>query len=203
MNSTTRWSGTGLAMAGTLALSGPAEAHTFGVLSADFFSGVAHPFSGIDHLLAMIAVGLWATQLAERTEHAAALYLVPAAFVAMMAAGGYAAMNNIALPEVEAGILVSIVVLGLLIAASPRMPVLIGMLIAGGFALFHGHAHGSEVPDTTAAWFYIAGFVLATALLHGIGVTLGLVLHGGRAGLVRRAGGAGIAAAGVALYILG
>lgn len=202
MSSTRRWSWTGLASAVALALSGPAEAHTFGVLSTDFFSGVAHPFSGIDHLLAMIAVGLWATQLAERTDRAAALYLVPAAFMAMMAVGGFAAMNNVALPEVEAGILISIVVLGLLIAAAPPIPLLVGMVIAGGFALFHGHAHGGEVPDTSAAWFYVAGFVAATGLLHGIGLTLGLVLYGGGAGLVRRAGGAGIAVAGVALYIL-
>ncbi len=198
-----RWGGTGLAMAVAAALAGPAEAHTFGVLSTDFASGLAHPFGGIDHLLAMIAVGLWATQLAERTDRASALYLVPAAFVAMMAAGGLAAMHNIALPEVEAGILGSIVVLGLLIAAAPQMPVIIGMLVAGGFALFHGHAHGSEVPDTAAALLYVAGFVLATGLLHGVGLALGLVLHGGRASLVRRVGGAGIAAAGVALYILG
>ncbi len=203
MSRAERWGWTGLVMAVAVALAGPAEAHTFGVLSVDFSTGLAHPFGGVDHLLAMIAVGLWATQLAERTDRAAALYLVPAAFMAMMAVGGVAAMNNVMLPEVELGILGSIVVLGLLIAAAPQMPVLVGMLIAGVFALFHGHAHGGEVPDTAAAWLYVAGFVLATGLLHGIGLALGLVLHGGRASLVRRAGGAGIAAAGVALYILG
>jgi urease accessory protein len=186
-------------VAAAIIMAGAAEAHTLGVGAAGFSAGLAHPFAGIDHVLAMIAVGLWATRLAERTDRAAALYLVPLAFVAMMTVGGIAGMTGVASPLVEAGILASIVVLGLLIATAPRMPVAAGVAIAGGFALFHGHAHGGELPEAASAWLYAVGFLLATGFLHGLGVAFGLVLQG----LAGRLGGAGIAVAGVTLYILG
>lgn len=180
---------------------GAAEAHTFGASAAGFSAGLVHPLLGLDHLLAMIAIGLWATQLAERTGHATALWLVPAAFVTMMGVGGLSAILGFDLPLVETGIIGSVIVLGLLIAATPRLPVEAGIVLAAVFAVFHGHAHGGELPDGATAPLYALGFLLATAFLHGIGLALGLVLQGGR--LVPRLGGAGIAAAGVALYILG
>lgn len=203
MNNTTRWSGAGIATLIAVVMAGAAEAHTLGVAAAGFSAGLAHPLAGIDHLLAMIAIGLWAVQLADRSGHAAALYLVPAAFVAMMAVGGAVAMSGLALPDVETGIIGSVVVLGLLIAAAPQMPVSAGMAIAGVFALFHGHAHGGEVPEAASATLYAVGFLLSTAFLHGIGIALGLIAQSGRSRLAGRLSGAGIAAAGVALYIFG
>lgn len=203
MNSASRWGWTGIATLVAVVMAGAAEAHTLGVAAAGFSAGLAHPLAGVDHLLAMIAIGLWAVQLAERSGRASALYLVPAAFVGMMAVGGIAAMSDLPLPEVETGIIGSIVVLGLLIAVAPQMPVAAGMAIAGLFALFHGHAHGNEVPEAASATLYAVGFLIATAFLHGIGLALGLVTQSGRLRLVGRLGGAGIAAAGVALYIFG
>jgi len=201
MNDAGRWGWTSLATLVAIVMAGAAEAHTLGAAAAGFSAGLAHPLAGIDHLLAMIAIGLWAVQNAERSGRAAALYLVPAAFVGMMALGGVATMMELPLPEVETGILGSVVVLGLLIAVAPQMPIAVGMAIAGAFALFHGHAHGSEVPEAASAALYALGFLLTTAFLHGIGIALGLILQTGRSRLVGRLGGAGIAAAGVALYI--
>ena len=203
MNNAGRWGWTSIATLVAIVMAGAAEAHTLGVAAAGFSAGLAHPLAGIDHLLAMIAIGLWSVQLAERSGRASALYLVPAAFIAMMAAGGIAAMSGLPLPEVETGILGSVIVLGLLITVAPQMPVAAGMAIAGIFALFHGHAHGGEVPEAASATLYALGFLIATAFLHGIGIALGLVVQGGRSRLAGRLGGAGIAAAGVALYIFG
>jgi urease accessory protein len=203
MNNAGRWGWASIATLVAIVMAGAAEAHTLGVAAAGFSAGLAHPFAGIDHLLAMIGIGLWAVQLAERSGRASALYLVPAAFLVMMAVGGVAAMTGLPLPEVETGILGSVVVLGLLIAVAPQMPVAAGMAIAGVFALFHGHAHGGELPEAASATLYALGFLLATTFLHAIGVALGLILQNGRSRLVGRLGGAGIAAAGVALYIFG
>lgn len=180
---------------------GAAEAHTFGPSAAGFSAGLVHPLLGLDHLLAMIAIGLWATQLAERTGRPAPLWLVPAAFVTMMGGGALVAITGLDLPLVETGIVGSVIVLGLLIAAAPRLPIPAGLALAAFFALFHGYAHGNELPESAAAPLYALGFLLATTFLHGIGVALGLVLQDSR--LAPRLGGVGIAVAGVALYILG
>lgn len=198
-----RWSGVVSAALVAVVVAGAAEAHTFGTAAAGFSAGLAHPLIGLDHLLAMVAVGLWAVQLAERTGRAAALWLVPGAFVVMMAAGAMQAMVAGSVPGVELGILGSLVVLGLLVAVAPQLPVWAGALIAGVFALFHGHAHGSEVPEAAVPALYAAGFVITTVFLHGVGIGLGLLLGEGRARLVSRLGGAGIAAAGAAFYIFG
>jgi urease accessory protein len=184
-------------------LAGAAEAHTLGAAAAGFSAGLAHPLVGLDHLLAMVAVGLWAVQLAERSRRVAALWLVPGAFVLMMAAGALRAMTAGSVPEAELGIIGSLVVLGLLVAAAPHLPIWAGAAVAGGFALFHGHAHGAEMPEAASAALYAAGFVMTTAFLHGVGIALGLLLTEGRTRLLARFGGAGIAAAGVAFYILG
>jgi urease accessory protein len=173
---------------------GTALAHTPGTGEAGLAAGFAHPLLGVDHIMAMVAVGLWASQHGGR-----ALWLVPASFVAVMAVG--AALAQVAaLPAVELGIVGSLLVLGALVAFSARLPVAIGALIVGVFALFHGHAHGAEMPAGSAALFGL-GFVAATALLHGLGVAAGLYWRSTAAGWLVRAGGAAVAATGVVLLI--
>ncbi len=164
-----------------------AQAHV-GVHGVGLAAGMMHPFSGLDHLLAMIAVGAWAAQQGGR-----ARWAVPLAFVAMMVAGGaWGGLGNW-LPGIESGIAASVLVLGLLIAFSARLPLAAGMALAGAFALFHGYAHGAEMPAIANAWLYALGFVLSTALLHAAGLGAGLAI---KAGLMRL-GGAGLAFAGM------
>lgn len=163
-------------------------------LTWDFSAGAAHPLSGLDHLLAMVAVGLWAAQLGGR-----ARWLVPAAFVGVMALGGALGQSGVVVvPGVEQGIAASVLVLGLLIAAAVRLPVAAGMALVGGFAVFHGFVHGAEMPAAASGLSYGAGFVAATALLHTAGVGLGL-LAGNFSTRATRFAGWGIAAAGVVL----
>lgn len=198
-----RWTGAIAAALVAVIVAGAAEAHTFGLAAAGFSAGLAHPLVGLDHLLAMVAVGLWAVQIAEGGDRPGALWLVPGAFVAMMAVGGVLAMVQVGVPQVELGIVGSLVVLGALVAVAPHLPVWAGAAVAGAFALFHGHAHGTEVPEAASAALYATGFVVTTVFLHGVGVGLGLLLSEGRARFVSRLGGAGIAVAGLALYISG
>ena len=132
------------------------EGHDF---TWDFSGGFAHPLSGWDHLLAMIAVGLWAAQLGGR-----ARWLVPSAFVGVMALGAALGHAGLMFPGVEQGIAASVLVLGLLIATAVRLPVAAGMALVGLFAGFHGIAHGAEMPATAGGLSYGAGFILATAL---------------------------------------
>lgn len=131
-------------------------------------SGLGHPFSGLDHLAAMLAVGLWAAQLGGR-----ALWLVPLSFVSVTAMSGLLAMFAVPIPFIEGGITLSLLVLGLLIAAAIRLPVLASAAIVCVFAVFHGYAHGAEMPQNADTLAYAAGFILATALLHlsGIGMS--------------------------------
>ena len=163
----------------------------------DLASGLMHPIGGLDHVLAMVAVGLLAAQLGGR-----ALWLVPASFVAAMAAAGIAGMSGIALPLTETGIALSLIVLGGAIALRLAMPVAAAMALVGFFAIFHGYAHGIETPETASGLLYGLGFVAATALLHGLGVGIGLLVGRLEAGhgrqMVRIAGGAA-AVVGVAL----
>ena len=156
--------------AGTL----PAFAHLDPVEHGSFAAGLSHPLFGTDHILAMVAVGLWAALLAQSTERRA-LWLVPAAFVGTMIAGFLAAMVGAPLPFVEPVILASVVVIGLLAAVALNVPVAMAMAMVGFFAFFHGHAHGGEIGEAGAG-AYAAGFALATALLHAAGVALGLGL---------------------------
>lgn len=145
----------------------PALAHTGGSLHAHggFGSGFAHPLMGLDHLLAMLAVGIWAAQ-----SRRAALWVLPLVFPLAMAAGALLALNGVTLPAVEAGIAASVVVLGLLIAFAVKMPLWAGAVVVSLFALVHGHAHGAEVPAGASVWMYGAGFLLATLLLHMAGL---------------------------------
>src|SRR5438270_3081616 len=131
--------------------------------------GLMHPVSGIDHVLAMIAVGLLAAHLRGR-----ALWLVPLSFVGMMACGGALGSAGINLPYVEIGIGLSIVVLGIASAAGANPPVAVAMALVGLFAIFHGYAHGAEMPETASGFAYGLGFVIGTALLHEIGLGLGI-----------------------------
>ena len=156
-------------------------------------SGLSHPFTGLDHLLAMVAVGLWASQFGRR-----ALVLLPMVFVAMMAAGAALGVQGAAMPGVEAGIRMSVVVLG--VAVASRMPVSLAMgaTLVGLFAVFHGYAHGAEIPAAASPLIYGLGFVAATLVLHGIGIAIGVLTH--RPLLLRTAGGA-IAVAGLLLFV--
>jgi urease accessory protein len=174
-----------------------AQAHVGIGAAAGFAHGFAHPISGLDHVLAMVAVGVFAARLGGR-----ALWLVPLSFVAMMAVGGAVGMAGIGLPLVEIAIGLSIVVLGLCAAGSYRMPVAVAMTVAGIFALFHGYAHGAEMPESLSGLEYAAGFVLATSLLHAAGIAIGLAPRrlGEAFGVpVLRAAGSAIAVAGVAI----
>jgi urease accessory protein len=183
-----------LAGAAVLVLAaGGAEAHEFGAHGAGFAQGLAHPFGGLDHLLAMLAVGLWAAQLGGR-----ALWAVPVAFLAAMALGGVAGAAGLPLPRVELGIAGSLVGIGALVLTAARLPPALAAALVGLFALFHGHAHGTELPQAASALSYGLGFLAATALLHGAGITAARLAGSGAAALVRL-GGAGVAAAGLVL----
>ncbi len=151
----------------------PALAHVGLHDSGGFTHGFMHPIGGADHVLAMVAVGILAAQLGGR-----ALWLVPGAFVAMMIAGGWLGFAGVELPLVETGIAASVFVLGALVALDVKLPVALAVALAGGFALFHGHAHGTELPGGSAPVSFALGFVVATALLHGAGVALGLSFRG-------------------------
>jgi urease accessory protein len=167
----------------------PAFAHLDPAAHGSFMAGLTHPLSGVDHMLAMIAVGLWAAQIGGRARLA-----IPAAFVALMATGFVLALAGASLPFVEPGILASIVGLGLLVMLAVKTPAAIGAGIVGVFALFHGHAHGGELGAATAMTFGL-GFVVATAALHAAGVAIGMML-GGRNPAVTRLLGLATAASG-------
>jgi urease accessory protein len=174
-----------------------ALAHTGAEHALSFASGFAHPFTGADHLLAMVAVGLWAGLNTGR-----ALWAWPAAFVGVMLVGGALGMAGVDLPMVETGILVSVVVLGLLVLAAAQWPVVLGAALVGVFALLHGHAHGAELPIGAAAVTYAAGFALGTAILHMIGLGLAQAASDGAGQRLVRGAGALIAAGGVALALV-
>ena len=146
-----------------------AEAHTGVGSTMGFAHGLGHPFNGLDHILAMVAVGLFAANLGGRS-----LWLVPLSFVAMMAAGGALGVAGIDMPFVEIGIGTSVIVLGLAVAMQWNLPVSGAMALVGFFALFHGHAHGAEMPTDASGLAYGAGFLLATIVLHLVGVGLGV-----------------------------
>lgn len=152
-----------------LIAAGTAEAHTGIGSTMGFAHGFGHPFDGLDHVLAMVAVGLFAANLGGR-----ALWLVPLSFVAMMAAGGALGIFGANLPFVEIGIAASVIVLGLAVAMQWNLPVAGAMALVGFFALFHGHAHGAEMPTDASGLAYGLGFVFATAILHLVGIGLGL-----------------------------
>ncbi|WP_376988285.1 HupE/UreJ family protein [Bosea sp. R86505] len=175
------------------ALAGPALAHTGVGAVHGFGAGLMHPLFGVDHVLAMVAVGLWAGLTGGRARLA-----YPLAFVGMMVLSGLWGMSGAALPGVEIGIAVSVVVLGLAIALRATPPLAAGAAACAIFAIFHGHAHGAELPQGSSGLAYALGFVLATAALHGAGLGLAGLLAA-RAPLLARVAGGGLALAGVAI----
>jgi urease accessory protein len=161
-------------------------------------SGFAHPFAGVDHLLAMIGVGVWASLLS--VKRPAAAYLVPASFIAMMLVGAAAGFAGIKLPLAEGAIVGSVLVLGALIIAAVRLPSAAAMAVVGLFAVFHGYAHAIEAP-TSGTGLYIMGFVAATALLHAAGLGLGGVARRAVGDLGLRALGGAVMAGGALVLI--
>lgn len=173
-----------------------AHAHVNGSDASGFTHGFGHPLSGLDHLCAMLAVGLWAAQMGGR-----ALWAVPATFVAVMALGGALVMCGIALPLVESGIVLSVLMLGIFVAAAVRLPLAASVAIVGLFALCHGQAHGAEMPETASGIAYGAGFILATALLHVGGIGLGIGIQRLATPNFIRFAGAAIAVCGAYLWV--
>ena len=164
--------------------------------TAGFASGLAHPLTGFDHLLAMVAVGRWAGQLGGR-----AIWTVPLTFVSVMTLGAILGMSGMALPFVETGILASVLILGVLVAASVRLPLAASAVIVGVFALAHGQAHGAEMPVNASGFVYALGFAGVTALLHLTGIGWGLAMkHFATKTVIRYTGGS-IAALGVYLCL--
>jgi urease accessory protein len=159
--------------------------------AAGFLSGLRHPVSGLDHVLAMIAVGLWGAQLGQP-----AIWLLPVTFPMVMAFGGFLGLLGVPLPGVELGIALSAILLGLMVAREARPPLPVAAALVGFFAIFHGYAHGAELPEGQSGLTYSIGFVVATGCLHAAGIAIGLVhvWPAGRTAL--RFAGAFVAAAG-------
>jgi urease accessory protein len=169
----------------------PAVAHT-GDLSGGFLGGFAHPLFGPDHVVAMVAVGLWGAFLGPPP-----MFILPIVFPLVMAVGGVLGILAVPLPAAELAIAASAIVLGLMVASAARPPLWVAATIVAAFAIFHGYAHGAELPAGTDAAAYSIGFVTATGLLHLAGIALGLTVRwpAGRIGV--RGTGAAIAGAGL------
>ncbi len=161
-----------------------------------FSTGLLHPWTGLDHLLAMLAVGLWAAQLGGR-----ALWLVPTSFLVAMGFGAGLGLTGWTLPWLEQGIAASVFLLGLAIALSARVPAFVPALLVAGFALFHGTAHGAEMPTGISSAGYFSGFLLGTASLHALGLGLGLALGRFTPAVALRGLGGAIACIGLSLLI--
>jgi urease accessory protein len=188
-----------LLAAPALLLALPALAHTgHGAVSGGgFLSGLTHPLFGWDHVAAMVAVGLWGAFLGPP-----AIWLLPVVFPMVMAFAAAAGVLGLPLPGVEAGIAVSAIVLGLLIVFAVRPPLWVAAVIVGAFAVFHGHAHGTELPEAANPFAYAAGFVISTGLLHAAGIALGLLVALPRGEVAIRSGGGLISLAGAG-FLLG
>jgi urease accessory protein len=173
-----------------------AQAHVVLGQTSGFIHGLVHPLTGLDHIVTMMAIGLWAAQRGGR-----ALWTVPLTFVSVMAVGGLLGMMDVSIPFVEQGIIASVLILGVLIVSVVRLPLVASSLLVGLFAVFHGLSHGAEMPETVSGLAYGIGFIMATGMLHGIGVGLGLLVQKlDRPRLIRYAG-SGIAAFGIYLLI--
>jgi urease accessory protein len=178
-----------------LAAPSGAWAHIQAGEGGGFVSGFHHPMSGWDHVLAMVAVGLWGAQLG-----APAIWILPVTFPMVMALGGMMGLLGVPVPGVEIGIALSALVLGAMVLAEKRPPLWVAAAIVGIFAIFHGHAHGTELPAGQSGLLYSMGFVMATGCLHGIGISIRLIHRWTAGRLILRAAGAMVAAAG--LYFL-
>jgi urease accessory protein len=169
----------------------PAWGHQQQGQAAGFLAGLRHPASGLDHVLAMVSVGLWGAQLGPP-----AIWLLPVTFPLVMAFGGFLGLLGVPLPGVELGIALSAVLLGLMVAREARPPIWVAAALVGFFAVFHGHAHGRELPAGQSALLYSIGFVVATGCLHASGIGIGLVHRWGWGRLALRIAGGAVALAG-------
>lgn len=180
-----------LALANTTAF-----AHTGEGLTGGFVSGLTHPIFGWDHVVAMVAVGLWGAVLGRP-----AIWILPIVFPLVMAFGAALGVAGIPVPFIETGIALSGVVLGLLIVFFVKTPMVIAAVLVGLFAIFHGHAHGTELPDAANPIAYAVGFVIATGLLHLFGILFGTLMASEAGKWAVRAGGAVIALVGAAFLV--
>ncbi len=157
-------------LGGCLLAPPPVRAHIEQGQATGFLTGWGHPWSGLDHILAMIAVGLWGAQLG-----VPAIWLLPIAFPMMMAVGALMGLLSIPIPGIEIGIACSALVLGAMILTEARPKLIVALVLVGFFALFHGHAHGTELPPGQNGLLYSLGFIAGTGCLHGVGILLGLI----------------------------
>jgi len=174
--------------------SSAALAHVGDHSHMSFAEGLAHPFTGLDHMLAMVAVGLWASQLGRP-----ALWLLPAVFPLVMAIGAASGMSGRELPWLEIGVAGSVLVLGVAIALALRPSLVLSATLVAGFALLHGYSHGVELPADVSGLTFAVGFIVATLVLHAIGIGLGLLANRVPVRYLARSAGAAIAAAGLVL----
>lgn len=171
------------------------QAHTLVAEATSGLAGLMHPFLGLDHLLAMLAVGLWAAQQGGNR-----LWQLPLAFLSMMLVGALLGQTGFTLPLIEAGIASSLLLLGLMLTFAIRLAIVPSMLMVGLFAVFHGYAHGAEMPQNMAMIDYAVGFMLATGILHGLGIGLGLLARSGQSEKLLRLSGIAIGLTGVWLW---
>lgn len=182
-----------LATLAAITLPTVAHAHV-GLHSDGALAGLNHPISGLDHVLAMVAVGFWASTLGGK-----ARWIVPSAFVSVMAVGGMLGISGVPLPMVETAIALTVAILGLLVAFEIQVPTAGASAIVGLCALFHGHAHGTELPAMSHAAGYVSGFLAATIVLHAAGIALGALRFGKAGQIAARIAGAVVAVSGATL----
>lgn len=173
----------------------PAHAHVESASAAGLLAGLSHPVSGLDHVLAMVSVGLWGAQLG-----APALWVLPVVFPMVMAFGGFLGLVGVAMPGVEVGIALSALALGICVARELRPPLVVAGILVAAFAVFHGHAHGTELPPGESGLLYSIGFVVATGCLHGFGIALGLVHRWPLGRTAMRLAGVAVALAGCVFF---
>jgi urease accessory protein len=154
----------------TLAYAASAEAHIVPGEGGGFLNGVRHPISGLDHIVAMVSVGLWGAQLGRP-----AIWVLPVTFPMVMAVGGFLGLIGVHLPGAEIGIALSAVLLGAVVLFEARPPLAAGAVLVATFAIFHGYAHGAELPPGNSGLLYSLGFIMATGFLHACGITIGLI----------------------------
>lgn len=183
---------TWLVLLAALAVPAIAQAHILSGEAGGFASGFKHPISGWDHILCMVAVGMWGAQLG-----APAIWVLPITFPLVMSLGGMMGLLGIPLPGDEIGIALSALVLGVMVLAERRPPLWVAAVIVAIFAIFHGYAHGRELPPGESGMLYSAGFVVATGCLHGVGISIGLIHRWAAGQLILRVAGAMVAVAGV------
>jgi len=167
-----------------------------GDVGGGFVAGIEHPIFGLDHVLAMVAVGMWGAQLG-----APAIWVLPVTFPVVMAFGGVLGVAGVPIPSVEIGIAASAIVLGAMVASAARPPLWVAAVLVGTFAIFHGYAHGAELPESANAIAFAAGFVVATGSLHALGILIGTINRWQKGARVLQAGG-GLAALGGVFFLV-